>query len=95
MAKHLTGQTCASAECGMMLSMTTLLSQAIEKLSQLPKERQDELAKMLIDVAAQDLSPYQLTDEERKDVEAALKEVERGEFATEEQMAALWKKCGL
>ena len=79
----------------MMLFMTTLLTQAIEKLSQLPQERQDELAKMLIDVAAQDLSPYQLTDEERKDVEAALKEVERGEFATDREVAAMWQRFGL
>jgi hypothetical protein len=36
--------------------MTKMLKQAVEKLSQLPDERQDELARMLIDVAANDLS---------------------------------------
>jgi hypothetical protein len=35
--------------------MTKMLKQAVEKLSQLPDERQDELARMLIDVAADDL----------------------------------------
>jgi hypothetical protein len=38
-----------------------LLEEAAQKLSQLPKGRQDELAQLLIDVAAGDLSPYQLT----------------------------------
>lgn len=75
--------------------MTKLLQQAVEKLSQLPKERQDELAKMLIDVAAQDLSPYQLTREERKEIETSLEEVKRGEIASDEEVAAMWQRFGL
>ena len=40
--------------------MTKLLKEAIQKLSKLPAGRQDELARMLIDVAASDLqSTYQ------------------------------------
>ena len=75
--------------------MTKLLQQAVEKLLQLPKERQDELAKMLIDVAAQDLSPYQLTREERKEIETSLEEVKRGEIASDEEVAAMWQRFGL
>lgn len=75
--------------------MTKLLEHAIEKLSQLPKEQQDELARMLIKTADGEQTPYVLTKEERMDVQAALREIERGEFATEKEMAALWKKCGL
>ena len=75
--------------------MTKLLEKAIKKLSQLPEERQNELARMLIDVAASDLSPYQLTDEERAAVEEGLAQAERGEFATDEEVAAMWKRFGL
>jgi len=75
--------------------MTKLLTRAIKKLSQLPGKRQDELAKMLIDVAAQDLQPYQFTPEERKEVEVALREAKRGKFATDEEVAAMWRRFGL
>jgi len=49
--------------------MTKLLKEALEKVSQLPDERQDELARMLIDTAASDLSPYMLSDKERAEIE--------------------------
>jgi predicted transcriptional regulator len=75
--------------------MTKLLEEAVEKLSQLPEGRQNELAQMLIDVAAADLSPYQLTDEERAAVEEGLAQAERGEFASDEDVAALWQRFGI
>jgi predicted transcriptional regulator len=75
--------------------MTKLLDDAIQRVKELPQERQDELARMLIDVAASDLAPYVLTDEERKAVEEGLAEAERGEFATDEEVAAMWRRFGL
>lgn len=75
--------------------MTKLLEEAVAKLSQLPKGRQDELARMLIDVAASDLHPYQLTDAEHAAVEEGLAQAERGEFATDEETAAMWRRFGL
>ncbi len=75
--------------------MTKLLEEAVEKLSQLPEERQNELARMLIDVAAQDLSPYQLTDDERTAIEEALAQAERGEFASDAEVAAMWERFGI
>jgi predicted transcriptional regulator len=75
--------------------MTKLLHDAIERLKELPEERQNELARMLIDVAASDLAPYVLTDEERKAVEEGLAEIERGEIASDEEVAAMWSRFGL
>ena len=75
--------------------MTKLLEEAVEKLSQLPKGRQDELARMLIDVAANDLHPYQLTVEERAGIDEALAQLDRGEIASDEDVAAMWKRFGL
>ena len=74
--------------------MTTLLEHAIEKVRRLPAERQNDAAQLLIGMA-EDQSQYLLTEAERADVRTALSEIERGEFATEKQMADLWKKCGL
>jgi predicted transcriptional regulator len=75
--------------------MTKLMQEAMEKLSQLPEGRQNELAEMLIDVAASDLSPYQLSPEERAAVQEGIAQADRGEFATDEEVAHMWKRFGL
>jgi predicted transcriptional regulator len=73
----------------------TKMELAIAKLRALPRERQEELADYLIDLAEGEENPYQLTDEQLEEVRLALKEADEGKFATEEEMAALWKKFGL
>jgi predicted transcriptional regulator len=40
-------------------------------------------------------APYELTSEEEADMDASLAEAERGEFATDEEVRALWAKHGL
>jgi histidinol-phosphate aminotransferase len=39
--------------------------------------------------------PYVLTSEEEADIDASLDEAERGEFATEKEVRAMWTKHGL
>ncbi|OGG45415.1 hypothetical protein A2673_01345 [Candidatus Kaiserbacteria bacterium RIFCSPHIGHO2_01_FULL_50_13] len=75
--------------------MTTLLQEAMEKLSLLPEERQNELGKMLIDVAAEDLHPYVLSDDERAAIEESLAQAQQGAYATDEEVAAMWRRFGL
>ena len=78
-----------------MPNMTKLLQDAVKKLSELPAGRQDELARMLIDVAASDLNPYQFTTDERVGIDEALAQATRGEFASDEDVAAMWKRFGV
>lgn len=40
-------------------------------------------------------TPYVLSPEEEADLDASLAEAERGEFATDEEVRALWAKHGL
>jgi hypothetical protein len=47
---------------------------------------------MLIDTAASDLSPYMLTDEERAIIEERLS---NPVYASDEEVAAMWKRWGL
>jgi hypothetical protein len=75
--------------------MTKLLQDAVEQVKRLPEERQNELAEMLITAAESDLHPYKLNDEEREAVAEAQGQVARGEFASDAEMAALWKRFGL
>jgi predicted transcriptional regulator len=74
--------------------MTKLFEQAVATVSALPDDVQDELARMLLEFAAGERSPYELTPEEKTDIEASLAEAERGEFATDEEIRAIWAKQG-
>jgi hypothetical protein len=74
--------------------MTRLLEQAMETVSVLPDDVQDELARMLLQFAGVDQPPIQLTAEEEADLAEADAEILRGEFATDEEIAAMWAKHG-
>jgi hypothetical protein len=75
--------------------MTRLLEQAIETVSALPDDVQDDLARMLLQLAGVEQPLYELTPEEAADIDASLAEAERGEFATDEEVCAMWAKHGL
>ena len=75
--------------------MTKLLDQGIEAVRALPKDRQDAAGELLLAIARQDEPHYRLTALQVEEVKAAIAEADRGDFATDEDMAALWKKCGL
>lgn len=75
--------------------MSKLLDEAFEKMKALPEQRQDELARLLIELAAEEAEPFELTDEQMREVQLAMAEVERGEFATDEEVAEVWRRFGL
>jgi len=75
--------------------MMKLLEQAVEAARALPPEMQDELARMLLQFAGEDQPVIQLTAEEAASFEESLTQAARGEFATDEQMRAIWAKHGL
>jgi hypothetical protein len=74
--------------------MTRLLEQAVETVSTLPDEVQDEVARMLLQFAGIEQPPYELTPAELADIEASFAEAKRGEFATDEEVRAMWAKHG-
>lgn len=51
---------------------TKALKEAIDRVQNWPEERQDEAAKMLLEMEAQDTSGYRLTDEQVAEVERRL-----------------------
>ncbi len=74
----------------------TKMELAIARLQALPVERQEELADYLIDLAeGEEKPPYRLTDEQLADLELSLQEADEGKFATNAELAAVWKKFGL
>lgn len=77
--------------------MTKLLEDVIDRVRTWPEDRQDEAAEVLLDLEAQRSSGYRLTVEQLREVQRIRQKLRDGSatFATEEQMAAFWKKCGL
>jgi hypothetical protein len=75
--------------------MTKLLEQAIAEVRKLPEADQDMAAQLLLSLAQRNGARDRLKQEQIEEVKLAIAEADRGEFATEEEMAALWKKCGL
>jgi predicted transcriptional regulator len=76
--------------------MTKLLDQAVEVVRGLPPDAQDDIARILLQLAAsEDAVPVALSPEERAAIEASQAAADRGEFATDEQVRTLWAKYGL
>ena len=74
--------------------MTKLLEEGIKAVQELPEDRQNDAGEMLLTIASLS-ARYELTPDQLEDVKLAIVETDRGEFASEEDMEALWKKCGL
>jgi uncharacterized protein YigA (DUF484 family) len=51
-----------------MTRMTTKLKEVIERVRTWPEDRQEDAAKVLLEMEAQDASSYQLTDEQFAEV---------------------------
>jgi hypothetical protein len=75
--------------------MTKLLEQAVETVRGLPPEMQDDLARMLLQLAGEDQPVLQLSAAEEVSFDESLAQADRGEFATDEQVRAIWAKHGL
>jgi hypothetical protein len=78
-----------------MDTISPRLARVLESIRTWPAERQDEAAALLEHLNALETSPYVLSDEERADIEEALAETERGEFATDAEVAAMFRRHGL
>jgi hypothetical protein len=75
--------------------MTKLLDQALEAVRNLPAEMQDDIARLVLQLARDEAAPVMLSPEEREAISVSRAAVERGEFATDEQVRAVWAKHGL
>jgi hypothetical protein len=67
--------------------MTKLLTEVLRKVAELPDERQDDAAHVLLRMLENDASRYRLSDDQLREVELAIAEVDRGEIASEADVA--------
>jgi hypothetical protein len=78
-------------ECYITFAMTQLFEKGIEAVRALAADRQDLAGELLLRLAG-GTQEYELTPEQLADVRLSLAEADRGEFATDCEMAEAWKK---
>ncbi|WP_315838152.1 hypothetical protein [Bradyrhizobium prioriisuperbiae] len=75
--------------------MTKLLDRALEATRNLPADVQDDIARIVLQLAGNQEQQIPLSADERKSITASKAAAARGEFATDEQVRQTWAKHGL
>jgi predicted transcriptional regulator len=70
----------------------TEIDAVLDRVRTWPPERQEDAARVLLEMEAAGTEVYELSEEELADIEEGLKEIERGEVATDEEVAALFSR---
>ena len=65
----------------------------LERVRTWPAEKQEDAVRVLLEIEAEGSGFYELSEEELADIEEGLKEIERGEVATDEQVAAMFNRA--
>jgi hypothetical protein len=76
--------------------MTKLLDQALEVARSLPSDAQDDIARVVLQLAGRDeVARVALSADMRAAIAVSKQAAARGEFAIDEQVRAIWTKHGL
>ena len=73
------------------------VKQVLDRVLTWPMQRQEAAARVLEEMEQQDASRSHLTDKQVEEVERRRDDFAAGRerYATDQELAALWKKCGL
>lgn len=75
--------------------MTKLLEQAIEAARRLTPPEQDDIARVIMQLASEsDTTPVPLSPAERESIARSKDAAARGEFASDDEVRAVWAKHG-
>lgn len=72
--------------------MTDLLEKAVEAVRRLAPEAQDEIARAMLQLAEDEEESGPIAPEDLAAVQEALAEVDRGEFASDEEVEAAFRR---
>lgn len=75
--------------------MTDLFDTAFRVARGLPPAKQEAIARWILDLSGETRSPVELTPGEEAAIAASEAAEERGNYATEEEVRAIWAKHGL
>ena len=69
--------------------MTKLLQEVVKQFADLPEERQDTAARVLMMMLEQDPKQYQLTGAQLREVDDAIADTDAGNFAPQKDIDAI------
>jgi hypothetical protein len=72
--------------------MTKLLEKALETVRLLPPENQDEIARAMLALAGNDSEPEDIDPAHLPDILESLAQAKRGEFATDAEIEAAFRR---
>ncbi len=72
--------------------MTDLLERAVARLRDLPPERQNEIAEVLLMLADQEPAAYEFSDAQLAKIRKGLAEAEAGDFLSNDEVEALFRR---
>lgn len=75
--------------------MTDLLDRAVAGLRALPPAAQDEVAQLLLQWVGGETTPLHLTPEQEASFAESLAQADVRDFASDEEVRAVWAKHGL
>jgi len=75
--------------------MTKLFDQAVDTVRTLPPDVQDDLARLLLQLAGQELPAVALSANEAASFAESLDQASQGLLESDEQVRAVWAKHGL
>jgi hypothetical protein len=75
--------------------MTDLLDKALRAARELPPDAQNRIARLVLMIAGDDQPPLRLSAEDEASLAESRAQAGRSEFATDEQVRAVWAKHGL
>ncbi|AWN54565.1 hypothetical protein [Methylobacterium sp. 17Sr1-1] len=75
--------------------MTELLEKAIERVRSFPPKAQDDFARVLLRLTGEETEVVALTEDEQAAIAASKAAAARGDFATDEEVRAVWATYGL
>ena len=76
-------------------SMSKLLEDAIRKVRELPEADQDEVAEMLLPIAAKRQRAIELDEDTRAAIQNGRAQARRGEFVSDEDMRGFFERHGV
>lgn len=68
------------------------IESVLERVRQWPRDRQEEAVDLLLALEAQGGDVYRPTPEQEAELEESLREIARGEVASEEEVAAAFRR---
>jgi hypothetical protein len=74
--------------------MSPAAKQILEQVASWPEEDQEELAELAREIQARRDGVYSVSGDERRAIEEALDELNRGERVSDSDMSAFWRQVG-